>query len=154
MRLTSVVDAQGRRTRLDYPTTGTDAERLRVTRVTDPYGRYAQFAYDGSGRLARITDVIGIESAFTYGAGDFLTSLTTPYGTTSFTNGPGTGAQRWVEVTHPTGEKERVEYNAQNNPATSVPFSESVVPSGSSVPLINQYINGRNSFYWDRKAYA
>ena len=35
-------------------------------------------------RLASITDVLGLTSAFAYGANDFVRSLTTPYGTTSF----------------------------------------------------------------------
>ena len=54
--------------------------------MTDPSGRFATFSYDSTGRLSQIQDVIGIQSNFGYDStGDFLNSLTTPYGTSIFT---------------------------------------------------------------------
>ena len=88
------------------------ADPLKITKVTDPFGRFTTIAYDASGRLNSITDVLGLVSAFTYaGTGDFVDSLTTPYGTSNFAygeSGPG-GRNRWLEIADPLGDKERVE---------------------------------------------
>jgi RHS repeat-associated protein len=144
LRLVSATDAIGQVTTLSYE----HADPLRITRVTDPFGRFAEFDYDGSGRLSEITDVIGLASTFTYGAGDFIASLTTPYGTTSFATG-GTGNDRWLETTDPLGAKEKFEYRSST---PQIPTTEAVVPSGMAI--FNNYIHGRNTFYWDKRAYA
>ncbi len=46
--------------------------------------RFATFDYKSTGRLVRITDVVGMQSSFGYGLNDFISTLTTPYGTTTF----------------------------------------------------------------------
>src|SRR5947208_30563 len=83
-----------------------------------------------------------------------LTNLITPYGTTIFQRGTHNGLYRanWVEITHPNGEKERVEYS-EKTPAqvfSSEPLS--IVPKG--VPVRNFILWARNTYHWDRKAYA
>lgn len=108
-RVVAVTDAIGQVTRMAYELPG---EPLKITRVTDPFGRSATFAYDTQGRLITITDVIGLTSQFTY-AGDFITSMTTPYGTTTFRTGvvdnPTPSDLRWLEATDPLGDTERLE---------------------------------------------
>jgi len=84
-------------------TMGSDYGEM-VTRIVDPFGRTAQFQYGVSLKsfaipcsggqscpvlyyandLTNITDVAGLSSQFGGAAGDYITSLTTPYGTTSF----------------------------------------------------------------------
>jgi YD repeat-containing protein len=88
---------------------GTDP--LKITRITDPFGRAAQFTYTAAGQLASITDVVGLTSSFVYGASDFIASMTTPYGTTTFRHDLGTDPAnaRFVEATDPLGETERLE---------------------------------------------
>jgi RHS repeat-associated protein len=148
-RVTAITDAIGQITTFAY-THPTDTRK--ITKVTDPFGRFASFTYDVNNRLSQITDVIGLTSQFTYDSGDFIQALTTPYGTTSFEKGEN-GRQRWLVTTHPNGEKERVEYNeypaitgiAAGEPAAKVPIGMGIADS---------YLNYRNSFYWDRKAYA
>lgn len=81
LRLTTLTDASGRITTFGYELA---AKPLLLTRVTDPFGRSANLTYDASGRLASITDVLGLVSSFTYDAGNFITAMTTPYGTTQF----------------------------------------------------------------------
>ncbi|HYE37988.1 RHS repeat-associated core domain-containing protein [Methylocaldum sp.] len=143
LRITQITDALGQVTTLAYE----DADDpYKITRVTDPFGRSAVFAYTG-GQLTSITDVLGLQSQFTYGANQFIDSLTTPYGTTTFAYGE-SGTTRWLEATDPQGDKERLEYRHQ---APGIPFSDSIVPQGIS-PVFNSYINGRNSFYWDKHA--
>lgn len=150
-RLFEVVDALGRVTRLSYelPT-----DPLKITKVTDPLGRSATFHYNASFLLAQITDMGGISSTFSYGptaaapsaAVDFINALITPYGTTKFACGA-SGADRWIEVTDPTNNKERVEFR---NYTGSMPTSEVVAPAG----FRNQYLYYRNTFYWDKRVMA
>lgn len=79
LRLTTITDATGRVTTLEY---GRPDWPLVVTRVTDPFGRSAELTYDANGRLTAITDVLGLTSSFVYNTASQVTSLTTPYGTT------------------------------------------------------------------------
>lgn len=126
------------------------ADDLKITKVTDPFGRYTTIGYDGSGRLDSITDVIGITSSFTYGgASEFVNTMTTPYGTSTFATGvSGTGGRdRWLELTNPLGETERVECR---NDWANLPGAGST-PAGMTVQT--SYQNYRNTLHWDRKAY-
>jgi RHS repeat-associated protein len=122
MRIVAVTDAIGQVTTLAYELPG---DPLKITRVTDPFGRAATFSYDSEGRLIRITDVAGITSEFTYVGGDFISSLKTPYGATTFRAGPGPevnspkpDASRFLQATDPFGETERLEtyFRVPNQP--------------------------------------
>jgi RHS repeat-associated protein len=143
LRIIQITDAIGQATVLAYEDA---ADPYKITRVTDPFGRSALFAYNG-GLLESITDPVGIQSQLAYGPNQFVHTLTTPYGATTFAYGE-SGVYRWLEATDPQGDKERLEYRHE---APGIPFSESVVPQGLS-PVFNAYINGRNSFYWDKHA--
>jgi len=61
------------------------SDPLKITRVTDPFGRFATFDYTSAGRLMRITDVVGMPSSFGYGralaAGASVVSI--PQGSTT-----------------------------------------------------------------------
>ena len=145
-RLVSIQDAIGLVTTNSYDFAG---DTRKITKVTDPFGRYATFDYNIDGQLIRITDVAGITSEFTYGTGDFITSLTTPYGTTTFAKGEtGTGAGRirWIEAVDPLGQKERLEYD--DGPKSGVPSSETPLPSGYYASAFEY----RNSYYWDKNS--
>ena len=149
LRLTSVVDATGRATSLSY---GLSSNPLLVTAITDPFGRSAQLTYDGSGRLSQITDVLGLTSTFTYDSSSLVNSLTTPYGKTSFAYGMGSdGNSRFARATDPLGHTERLEF-VQGAP--DVASSDSATPQGMPVPLFNEYLSSRDTFYWDKHAYA
>ena len=127
--------------------------------MTDPFGRDAILEYDESGRLERITDMIGIESAFTYGSGDRVESLTTPYGPTSFerkTLTVGESGTRWLEITDPQGDKERIEFG---DPGPEIPgihqVPESVTIDGEKIFLFAESENRlqyRNSYHWTKEA--
>ncbi|MHA6844620.1 RHS repeat-associated core domain-containing protein [Ralstonia syzygii] len=144
-RLTAIIDATGKRTMLTY---GNASNSTLVTQITDPFGRSARLSYDASGRLSDITDAIGMKSSFSYDAGTFINALTTPYGTTQFAYGEN-GTQRWINITNPQGQTERVEYA---HAAPGISFTENQVPSGMNT--FNQWISYRNTFYWDPHAYA
>src|SRR6185312_4208240 len=108
--------------------------------------RSATLTYDGSGRLSSITDIIGLTSSFSYDANSLVNSMTTPYGTTSFSyTAPGTsGPPRFVQVTDPLGLNEREEWLEP----TPIPDSDpaATVPQGMPVPLTNQFLTFRDSF--------
>lgn len=150
-RLITVTDAVGQVTTLTH---GSDTpghpQFYLVTAVTDPFGRSALLAYDANHRLTAVQDQIGIISAFSYDANGKVSALTTPYGVTTFNAGTATvpvkGVMSWVEVTEPNGGKQRVESLQYSN----TPASDAAVPAG--MPLLNQYMNFRNSYYWDTKA--
>ena len=147
-RLTTIVDATGRSTTFAY---GNATFPLQVTAVTDPFGRSAQFAYDSAGRLIQITDVLGIKSQYAYDSSSLVNALTTPYGTTTFIYGTESdGNTRYVQATDPLGYTERDEYNEN---VTAVQGPEAVVPTGM-LNLYNIYLIYRNTFYWDKHAYA
>ena len=145
LRITNIVDALGQATTLLYTNTlYTNA----ITTVIDPFGRAAYFQYNPSGMLAQITDVLGLTSQFTYGASEFISALTTPYGITRFASG---GApQTWLSATDPLGQTEYLLFSQGEPINSSDPAS--AVPHGMG--LFNQFLYGRNSFYWDKKAYA
>jgi YD repeat-containing protein len=157
LRLVAVTDAIGQVTTLSYEL---QSDPLKVTKVTDPFGRFATLEYDASGRLETITDVVGMTSQFAYGSNDFVKSMTTPYGTTTF-RAFDEGRRRWLEATDPLGETERLEY--LNESSEGLAGDElSVVPYG--LPM-NEYPTGfwpgaasnlwyRNTFYWSKRAMA
>ena len=152
LRITTITDAIGQVTKISYehPT-----DIFKITKVTDPFGRFATFEYDSSPnpRLTNITDVIGITSQFTYdGASDFITRLTTPYGDTTFTKvDPTTSSTvRALESLYPDGERERVEFNQTTSTPPSDPPQS--VPGGMATK--NDFLNFRNTFYWDKQACA
>ncbi|ANG64294.1 hypothetical protein A8C75_18655 [Marinobacterium aestuarii] len=142
-RLISVTDALQQVTLFEYDHI---SNPLLITGVVDPFGRSAIIGYDAVGRLNRITDSIGMTSTFAYDSGTFVNAMNTEYGTTTFNYGE-SGTRRWLEITDPQGERERVEFA---HGASGIPYSDAPTPAGMN--LFNRYINGRNTFYWDKEA--
>src|SRR5437016_7244273 len=71
-RVTTIADALAQVTNVSYELPG---DPLKITKVTDPFGRFATFEYT-NGQLIKITDEIGIQSQFTYTTGtDSIDSL-------------------------------------------------------------------------------
>jgi YD repeat-containing protein len=128
LRLVGITDAVGQVTTLTYADV---SDPLRITRITDPFGRVATLTYHATGQLASITDVMSMTSSFTYGANDFVTTLTTPYGTT-------------------LGGTEHLEFQYQTAAlAASEPANE--VPAGFAA--WNADLNRYNTFYWSKRAW-
>src|SRR4029079_14576574 len=112
-------------------------------------GRTAMFSYT-NGQLTMITDEIGIQSQFHYAPGtDFIDSLTTPYGTTTFATG-GLGTNRWIQSTDPAGGVERVEYR-DNAPGINSSEREGL-PWWPYTGGANSNLDLGNTFYWSKKA--
>ena len=145
LRLTNITDAIGQATKILYQN---PSSPYLITGVMDPFGRAAYFDYNPYGRLAQITDVIGLSSQLFYDTNDFINTLTTPYGTSTFATGATNGVI-WLQATDPLGSSELAEYT-QNQ----------VLPSGdpsgapAGMPVFNAYMYGRDSYYWNKKAFA
>ena len=147
MRLRTVTDALGLVTTLSYTR---PQDPWKITQVTDPFGRTASLQYDAAGRLVKIVDVIQLWSAFTYARDGFMTSLTTPYGTTRFVKSESDG-NRILDMIDPLGGLERVEYRMVDFSIPS-PDPVSTVPTVSGATFNNDYLQYRNTLYWSPKA--
>jgi RHS repeat-associated protein len=153
-RLATLTDALNQKTTFSYAETG---DIYKVSKITDPFGREAHFSYNAGGQLITITDAIGIQSHFAYATGDTLTSMSTPYGTTQFAAVPRTAVERSIEVTDPLGGKERVDSlvsapDIHDDPPATVP-AQYITVGGEQVRFwtYNQFMNARNTYYWDKK---
>jgi RHS repeat-associated protein len=157
-RIIGVTDAKGQVSTIEYKSTAVgSSDYYRIGKVTNPFGKFATFAYNTAGQLSAITDMIGIQSVFQYGTGDFIKTLTTPYGATNFAYGDsGTTplpaeATRWIEITDPLGGKERVEYRI-NAPGFDGYSTDPAPPAMQSPGAGSYYLGFRNTFYWSKKA--
>jgi RHS repeat-associated protein len=149
-RLVAVTDAVGQVTTLTY---ANPSDPLQLTSVTDPFGRSATLHYSADGQLASITDVIGITSSFAYGAADFISVLTTPYGRTVFRHEDDLLNDIWermVEVTDALGDTEHLEF-AWETAAMAATAPASEVPTGFQSANLN--LDLYNTFYWDKLAW-
>jgi YD repeat-containing protein len=87
-RLTTITDSVGQNTTISYVSSDPGVDFYLIDHITDPFGRVAQFEYEGDGgQLSKITDPVGIESEFFYDPGtNFINRMRTPYGDTLFTH--------------------------------------------------------------------
>jgi YD repeat-containing protein len=149
-RLVAITDALGQVSTIAYDLA---SDPLKITGITDPFGREAVFTYNASGELESITDVIGLTSTFRYAGDDFITTLTTPYGTTSFRHEASALNSmyntRFVEATDPLGGTEHMEFQYQT-PSMSPTDTTSLVPTGAGP---NVDLDHFNTFYWDKRAW-
>jgi RHS repeat-associated protein len=150
-RIVALTDSIGQVTVLSYTDGG---DPLKVTKVTDPFGRFATFQYNTNGLLTEITDAIGLTSQFTYDSGTGIEALTTPYGTTSFAYAQTTnnGPNNWLVTTYPDGEKERVEFLQSPSVGISDRLPTATLPE--LMETFDGFLTDRNTYYWDRNAYA
>ena len=174
LRLSVIRDAQNRATVISYtPQTGDRfaSDNTRIRKVTDPFGRVAKFLYNNNGQLWQIIDPMGIASEFDYAHptnADFITSLTTPYGTTNFEFGelPGINAEpgRYIQATDPLGQTERSEGNDLFFDNSSewdfgefagYPAPTSVMVDRQSVDFLprNANLEYRNTFFWTKEQF-
>ena len=121
--------------------------------MTDPFGRFATFGYNTANQLISITDVLGLVSTVTYDSTttDLVTTLTTPYGVTQFTNAE-SGTTRSMEILYPDGNRERAEFNQSTNLGIAGSDPPETVPAGMATT--NEFLEFRNTYYWDQQGCA
>lgn len=92
-KLTSIVDKNGNAIAMTYDGNGTlttitdplnrnitlSYQNGKVSQVTLPDSRSAQFYYDENGNLAQVVDAAGATSSYTYAPTSYMTSITTPH---------------------------------------------------------------------------
>jgi RHS repeat-associated protein len=117
-RVTSITDAIGQQTTLAYASTNVaNPGYYQIASISGPSTfspqPVASFVYDSTNSyLVSITDVIGLKSEFNCDAGtSFISALTTPYGTTSFTQYTPFGNQlaRGLKMQFPDGSSQVLE---------------------------------------------
>jgi RHS repeat-associated protein len=148
LRAVAFTDAIGQVTTVSYDH---PADPLKITKVTDPFGRFATFAYTSAGQLASITDVLGLTTSFTYAENDFISAMTTPYGTTTFRHETTTTYPRIIEATDPLGGTEHLEYHYQNTALVNAE-SAALVPTGFTA--FNENLRFYNTFHWNKRQWA
>jgi YD repeat-containing protein len=128
--------------------------------VTDPYGRTVQFSYNNNGCLTNIVDVAGISTSLQYDLNIYITNLTTPYGTTTFsvTDSPATNAPpigRSVRVTDPDGSSELF-LSRELAPGVPSSYGSSAVPNTGAIANLfdTTNLNVRDTFHWNKKQYS
>ncbi len=156
-RLESVVDVDGKTNTLRYQ----NANVALVTEVEDPYGRKATLAYNAGGQLAGITDPAQLTSSFLYNAAGFVTTLTTPYGNTTFVATGSTNAflggvtvNRSMLVTDPNSGKHLYLYRDTTPPNLAPELVAEIPPLSPIGTLETTYLTNRNSWHWNPKQYA
>ncbi len=152
VRLDSFTDATAKTTTFSYLDSSWP---LRITKVTDHFGRFSSLTYDSNERLTSITDPIGIVSSFAYGSGDFMSTLTTPYGDSPNAQGTNSTYGLWLEMTDALGQKERFEYS--NTVVPNDINTDGTMKNAAHMPANYPYPSlwdccrvMRNSFHWDR----
>ena len=173
-KVTKVTDPFGRSATLNYVEVDTDWSY--VIHDDCPTPSYQEIPTTNL-FLQEITDVIGLSSQFGYFVQtnnlvvaciecftnpatfrcvsnnitlDQIVSLTTPYGTTSF-SGQDAGNERVMVISYPDGSRERVEYN-QNN--LSQPNSDPPLSLPAGMLINNTELTYEDTYYWDRAACA
>lgn len=114
-RITTITDPIGQVSNLSYVSnTFGNSGFYKVSQISDPFSRTCAFSYDSSNtNLMMVTDVIGMQSKMTYDLNNtFITSLQSPYGTSSFTQYVPTGNaanSRGLKITYPDGSTKVLE---------------------------------------------
>jgi RHS repeat-associated protein len=166
VQLTAVTDADGHSAQILYENTSFP---LQITKVIDPYNRTAVLQYDstpGSGVLTNISDVMQLPSRLAYdtSGSNWITSMATPYGTTTFTYGgvdahhasfytTGNVVNRFVTVTLPDTGSHLFLYRQDCSAFLSA--SNWQVPTNNlpnTLETVDQ--QNRDSFHWSPLQYA
>lgn len=163
-KLKTVVDAIGQETTVFYSdsTDGLGADnpsRRLISAIQDPFGRIVRFRYDAQDRLTSLTDAAGLETTFAYAVPttpDFISSMTTPYGTSSFVKDGTT-----LTLTDPEGLQQKVSFAFTRStiPLAGVSGTSALaaeVPTTSGITVANGqayfgYLYYGTTLYWDKK---
>ncbi|MCL5099168.1 MAG: hypothetical protein M1608_16850, partial [Candidatus Omnitrophica bacterium] len=123
-----------------------------VTSVTAPFGRSATLIYDSDGELIQINDAVGMASTIEYDVYTFWpTSLTTPYGTTTFSSAfHDVGSpERTLVITEPNNGRQVFACYSHCNWITET-YPTPNAPLGTPDVSLDTNNAARNTFYWDQ----
>jgi RHS repeat-associated protein len=170
-RVRYVVDSDGHTNTFLYVTNSPNYA-WQLAEVDDPFGRKARLDYGTSGitngLLIRLIDSAGLTNSFGYqGTNGWITSLTTPYGITSFNyyDVPDTGSgipntfqERSIYINEPGGAQQMFRYAHTNSlvastasaPTVPVPFNGNIQFDDGTSGANHIGLNYRDTFHWDR----
>ncbi len=113
VHLTTITDAQGKVTRLEYDALG------HIVKAWDPFGRQASFRYDPNGNMVEVIDIEGQAFQYTYDANILVTRLNTAQGPWQFQHripGRDTWQQMYLTITDPMNYQETYGYDGTGGP--------------------------------------
>lgn len=155
IQLSSVVDGDGRTSRVFYNSTSMFSQNL-ISAVVDPFNRTNFLTYDNNGELTNSIDVAGMSSSFGYDQNGWVTNLITPYGTNSFAITDGTNSAypngRSILVTRPDSSHELYLYEDYAHGAASAYTPPSTAPFQNTFNVSD--LDSRNSYHWGPRQYA
>src|SRR5262249_33559288 len=129
-----------------------------ISQVNGPYGLTSVLTYT-NGQLIKIKDVVNLESQMQYNSSNWLSKLSTPYGTNAFdyysTNG--STALRVTEL----GVRKHLFLEGATStnilptaPTESISLSNTVVAHGLAQTFDATNFDLRNTVYWGPRQYA
>jgi RHS repeat-associated protein len=164
-RVRYVVDPDGRTNKFAYQAQADGAQHpWQAIEVDDPFGRKAQMSYSG-GVLTGIVDAQTNSSSFSYqDSSGWVSGLTTPYGSTSFTHyqlpDPSVTngfTERAVYVSEPQGAQQLFFYLHNTNLLAASAAAPSVPGwqfDDGTTGGMHCALTYRNTFHWDRRQFA
>lgn len=170
-KITRVMDPFGRSALFEYESASSGG--MALSKVTDSIGMSSTFVNErvpasqsvlvSASKVGLSNGKVGLSAPPVAADGPgsvqdmfsgFITSMTTPYGTTTFARGedPANTGDRWVMATDPQGGREYLRM-VPNSVGVGV---GAVAPPGHVPQTMNLYthLNHFNSFYWDKRAMA
>ncbi len=157
VRLEKVLDVDNRSITFEYVSVGPYSNM--ITKVLGPHGLTNVLAYDASGNLTNITDVIGLQSRMVYSSTN-LTTLITPYGTNIFAYYSEPGLMNAVHVNeHGIRNHLYLYYDKMDGgkvPSDYLTYRPNTT-NGANFSFTNSFdaanSDKRNSFYWNPRQY-
>lgn len=167
-RVRFVVDPDGRTNSFRYNGTNASSNGFQVKEIDDPYGRKTSLTYT-SNYLNSIVDAAKLTNSFAYltGGSGCISTLTTPYGNTSFSYydvpdsspvAPNCYIQRAIYINEPAGAQQLYCYIHNNSnvaPANTAPsVSGQAFDDGNSGSTLHYALSYRNTYHWDRRQFT
>ena len=132
IRLDKILDVDNRSITFEYSAKGNYSNV--ITKVIGPHGLTNVLQYDPSARLTNITDSVGLRSQMQYDANN-VTSLITPYGTTSFSYFTISNFVEAVKITEQGVRSQLYLWYRQVEAARSPPITPVTCPARRTAPF-------------------
>jgi len=171
-RVRYVVDPDGRTNSFFYSSTNAAAGGFVLKEIDDPFGRKTLISsaslYVNMTVPTSIVDAAGLTNSFSYqGTNGWISTLTTPYGNTSFTYydlpdsapvAPGCFIQRAISVSEPAGAQQLYCYIHNNSNVASTDTAPTVsgqsFDDGTTGSTPHYALTYRNTYHWGRRQFA
>jgi len=160
LRLTNVIDVDGKNTTFTYTNTGYYSNL--ISTISGPNGLTCSLAYSTNGQFTNITDIISLSSQMVYDSSNRLSKLITPYGTNKFDYYVSTSTTNWTAI-RVTELEVRQQLYVEGASTTSVlPSAASeyaslaafLVDSSMAQTFDSSDYDARNTVFWGPRQYG